>query len=133
MQFIVEQPEMTLGGAGKCTSFAADVFMGRPAFSDLQNFEPCMAACREEILVMLERRNNRIASLDLIVDDQGLFLIAIFTRAMDTGNAKSAMLNLLRSWCTAGTAKCHLWLLHKELHLELIERVRGKALEPIAF
>ncbi len=97
MQFIVELPEMTLGGAGKCTSFAADVFMGRPAFSDLQAFEPCMAACRAEILVMLERRNNRIASLDLIVDDQGLFLIAIFTRPMIIGNAKSSVMHLLRA------------------------------------
>jgi hypothetical protein len=96
MQFIVDLPEMTLGDAGSGTSFAADVFTGRPAFSELQSFEPCMAACRAEIVLMLGRSNNRLASLDLIVDDLGLHLIAVFTRPMILGNAKSALLHLLR-------------------------------------
>jgi hypothetical protein len=96
MQFIVDLPEMMLGDAGSGTSFAADVFTGRPAFSELQSFEPCMAACRAEILLMLGRSNNRLASLDLIVDELGLHLIAVFTRPMILGNAKSALLHLLR-------------------------------------
>jgi hypothetical protein len=96
MQFIVDLPEMTLGARGGLTSFAADVFAGRPAFSELQSFEPCMAACRAEILLMMKRGNNRIASLELIVDGQGLFLIAVFTRHMIIGNAKSSVLHLLR-------------------------------------
>jgi hypothetical protein len=96
MQFITHHPLMELGDAGHGTSFAADVFMGRPAICDIQKFEPRMVACRAEILSMLGRKNNQLASLDLIVDARGLFLIAIFRVAMNTGNAKSAMSNLLR-------------------------------------
>jgi len=96
MNFILQQPLMTLGGAGDGTSFAADIFFGRPAFCDVQKFEGRMASYKREIVALTQRKNNKLASLDFILDTQGLFLIAVFREPLILGNAKLALGHLLR-------------------------------------
>jgi hypothetical protein len=96
MDFLVARPQMTFSGAGAGTSFAADIFGGRPSFEEIQGFQGIMDEIAIEVQASMQRPSCRISSVDLIIDSEGLFGIFVFEQALNTGNAKRAV-NTLRA------------------------------------
>jgi len=97
MDFLSQHPLMPLAGAGSTTSFAADVFPGRPSFEEIQGFQGVMDKIGLEVGASAQRKGCQLASMDLIIDGVGLLGIFVFTGTLIVGNAKSSMLTLLRA------------------------------------
>jgi hypothetical protein len=99
MDFLPALPLMTLAtaGAGNVTSFAADVFRGRPSFEEIQSFQGVMDKIGSKVGASMQRKSCPLASVDLIIDGEGLLGIFIFKAKCQCSNAKSAMLTLLRA------------------------------------
>ncbi len=97
MDYLVARPEMTFAGAGNGTSFAAEIFNGRPPFEQIHKLQAVMNEIALEVQSSMERPSCRIASVDLIVDGEGLLGIFVFQQPLNTGNAKRAIDTLLRA------------------------------------
>jgi hypothetical protein len=97
MDFLSTLPSMTLARTGNTTSYAADVFQGRPSFEEIQGFQGIMDRIALEVQASTQRTICPLASVDLIVDAQGLLGIFIFKSKLQSCNAKSAMLTLLKA------------------------------------
>jgi len=97
MDFLSARPLMTAVGTGRGTSFAADVFHGRPSFEEIQGFQGIMDAIGLEVEASMQRKNCHLASIDLIIDGEGLIGIFVFKGKLIVGNAKSAMVTLLKA------------------------------------
>ena len=97
MDFLPTRPQMTLAGAGNATSFAADVFCGRPVFEEIQSFQGVMDKIGLEVEASMQRKSCPLVSIDLIIDDRGMLGLFVFNGKLQTGNAKSAMETLLRA------------------------------------
>jgi len=97
MDFLSELPRATLAVAGHATSFAADVFFGRPSFEEIQGFQGIMDKIGLEVEVSAQRKACQLASVDLIIDGVGLLGIFVFKGKQSTGNAKRALETLLQA------------------------------------
>ncbi len=86
MDFLSTRPQMTFAGAGSGTSFAAEVFSGRPNFADIQGFQGVMDDIALEVQTSMQRPGCRLASVDLIIDKEGLLGIFVFQVKHTTGN-----------------------------------------------
>jgi hypothetical protein len=98
MQFLQHVPQMALCGAGDATTFFAELYDTRPGFKDILKYGAIMEAHRTHIVSLLQRRNNQLASMNLIVDSKGICGLFIFCTPLGTGNAKSAISALIRKF-----------------------------------
>jgi hypothetical protein len=98
MQFLQHRPKLALCGAGDTTTFFAELYNHRPAFEEILKFEDQLLLDRAHIAGLIQRRNNKLASMDLIVDGEGICGLFVFCSPLGTGNAKSAVSALIRKF-----------------------------------
>jgi hypothetical protein len=81
----------------KSTTFAADAFDRRPPIEDILNFRKWADDTRGEISNSLARASCKVASIQFLIDTQGLLVITTFKAAHQICNAKSNLLAVLRA------------------------------------
>ena len=91
MEYLREQPVVSLADPGQSEAFIADVFQPRPAFDEI-----CTDAA-EKMRAVMERKNCAVTWVQLVIDQHGLLVILRFGHPSILGAAKGAANVILRS------------------------------------
>ena len=93
MDFLSEKlsvaSEIPSSSKGQC--FAADIFAPRPPFENIVASQPLIEELRAQMVISMGRKSCPLASVDLIVDGEGLLGIFTTKFEMILGNAKSIL------------------------------------------
>ena len=97
MEFLREQPIVSLANAGKTDTFVAEIFEPRPTFEAILSYNTWSEDCRKCIHEAMQRKNCAVAWVGLFVDHRGCLMIIHFAHAIIVGSAKTAAGVILRS------------------------------------
>ena len=97
MEYLREQPAVSLADAGVVDNFIADIFQPRPAFDDIARFsEAWSTQAAEKMQTVMKRKNCAVTWVQLVIDQHGLLVILRFGHPIILGAAKTAAKNFLR-------------------------------------
>ena len=79
MQFLREQPAVSLADAGPMDTFIADILDRRPVFDDIARFSAAWSTqAAEKMQAAMERKNCAVTWVQLVIDQHGLLVILRF-------------------------------------------------------
>ena len=97
MEYLREQPAVSLADAGVVDNFIADIFQLRPAFDDIAHFsEAWSTQAAEKMQTVMKRKNCAVTWVQLVIDQHGLLVILRFGHPIILRAAKAAAKNFLR-------------------------------------
>jgi len=97
MDFLHELHIATLVDGGKGTTFVAYVFNGRPPYAEILAFSMWTAELQGQVAISMERAKFTLASMDLLMDKEGLIGIFTFTPRLQLSDAKKGMDSILHA------------------------------------
>ena len=96
MQFLCEQPTLSLSEGSKTDTFAVDLSQSRPDFDQIAAFHEWSTEAREKMQEAMGRKKCAVAWVALVVDDIGLMVVARFKHTLGLSDAKKAIGCILR-------------------------------------
>lgn len=96
MEFLREQPVVSLAEPGKTDTFIADVFQPRPAFDEIASSGAWCTKAGEKMHQAMGRKNCAVSWVQLVVDQCGLLAMLRFEHTLILGDAKKAAGVILR-------------------------------------
>ena len=97
MDFLRDIPALTFADDGsRYTTFAAQIFEGRPPFQEIKSFMEWAEDAKEVITTSLAK-SPRIESVAFYIDRTGMFAIFNTDRRIQMYNAKSGAITYVRT------------------------------------
>ena len=96
MQFLCEQPTLSLSEGSRTDTFAVDVSQSRSDFDQIAAFHEWSTEAREKMQEAMGRKKCAVAWVALVVDDLGLMVVARFKHTLGVSDAKKAIGCILR-------------------------------------
>ena len=132
MDFLHELHIATLVDGGKGTTFVADVFNGSAPFAKRLAFTTWTAELQGQVATSMERAKFTLASMDILMDKEGLMGIFTFTPRLQHSDGKKGMNTILHAFpeeqCL--TVECALRPLDELDKIRLDEMATVGALRP---
>ena len=97
MEFLREQPIVSLANAGKTDTFVAEIFEPRPTFEAILSYNTWSEDCRKCMNQAMQRKNSSVSWVGLFIDHRGCFMVIHFAHPIIVGSAKTAAGVLLRA------------------------------------
>ena len=97
MEYLREQPVVSLADTFQSQTFIADIFQPRPAFEEIARFSGAWSTqAAEKIQAAMMRKNCAVTWVQLIIDEQGLLAILRYEHPLILGDAKKAASVILK-------------------------------------
>ena len=97
MEYLREQPVVSLADTFQSQTFIADIFQQRPAFEEIARFSGAWSSqAAEKIQAAMTRKNCAVTWVQLIIDQQGLLVILRYEHPLILGDAKKAASVILK-------------------------------------
>ena len=91
MDYLREQPTVSLADAGAMDNFIADIFQPRPAVDDIARFsEAWSTQAAEKMQTVMKRKNRAVTWVQLVIDQHGLLAFLRVANPLHLGNVKLA-------------------------------------------
>ena len=96
MDFLHEQPVVSLAGPGQAQTFIAEVFQARPPVDKFAQLSQESAEAAKKIRQVMDRKNCAVTWVQLVIDQHGVLVILRYEHPLILGDAKKAASVVLR-------------------------------------
>ena len=102
MQFLQQRPDVLLADPAlhKHTTFAADMFAGRPSFEEMLGFKDWSMTLQTSLEELLDRKACPVKTISIIMDQMGAMVLVTTKKPVGVGEARSAGDTLLKQATT---------------------------------
>ena len=91
MEYLREQPVVSLADAFQAQTFIADIFQPRPGFDEIVRFSGAWSTeATEKMQAAMKRKNCAVTWVQLVIDQHGLFVILRYEHPLILGDAKKS-------------------------------------------
>ena len=96
MDFLHEQPVVSLAGPGQAQTFIAEVFQARPSVDKFAQLSQESTEAAKKIQQVMKRKNCAVTWVQLVIDQHGVLVILRYEHPLILGDAKKAASVVLR-------------------------------------